>query len=306
MNRLIFAALVAMTSMALPAHAAPKTAVSAQLSAGERGQLLSAIAGYRASHPAAFAAVAAVRGCAQEGYRERRNPVPDCSRELRALGPDVLLPMLDALISGPPRAMAQSAQELRALTLGLCQAVGVLRAKEAMPVLTAVLETATEPTVQRAAAEGLGRLCGDGEWLWLTRHTAADAKLEAAALSGLGVCKRPAAAEHLAGLLAAHPAPARAANIARALGITASSWAWKALGAARAADAMTARTAAARALAPAFFGYQGEAHKAVVEALQMTEHPDTAALLRDAAGGSSAALVAEAQQLAQRIAKRAR
>jgi len=307
MNRLKFSAFVAMTLCAAPALAAgPATAVAAQMPAAARSQLLRSIADYRGNHASAFGAVAAVRGCSYEGYRNNRNPVPECARELRALGPGVLLPMLDALVSGAPRGMAQTAVERRSLTVALCQAVGVLRAKEAMPVLAAVLETATEPTVQRAAAEGLGRLCGDGEWSLLTRHTAAGDTLEAAALSGLGVCKRPAAAEHLAALLATHPPAARAANIARALGITASSWAWQALGASRAADAMTARTVAARALAPAFFAYQGDAHKAVGEALQMTEHPDTTSLLGLAGVQSNAALVAEAQQLAQRIARRAR
>ena len=305
MNRLKFAAFVAMTFFAVPAFAATGNGVAAQLPASVRSSLLSAIHGYRTSHASAFAAVAAVRGCSKEGYRNNRNPVPECARELRALGPGVLLPMLDALISGAPRGMAQTPAEQRALTFGLCQAVGVLRAPEALPVLRAVLETATDADVQRAAAEGLGRSCGASEWQLLTAHTAAGDALETAAIAGVGVCKRPAAAEHLAALLTAHPAPARAATLAHALGIAASSWSWQALGAARAADAMAARTTAARALAPAFFAYQGEARKSVGEALQMAEHPNTTALLQDAGQHADASAVAEAQHLAQRIAKHA-
>lgn len=308
MNRLKFAIFVALTSVALPALAATKTVVSAQLSAAERSQLATSIAAYRSSHASAFAAVAAVRGCSFDGYRNNRNPVPECGRELRALGPDVLLPMLDLLISGAPKEMAQSAKEQRSLTISLCQAVGVLRAPLAMPVLRAVLETATDSGMQRAAAEGLGRHCGQDELQQLTQRSGAGDALEAAAIAGLGVCKRPAAAEHLAAQLAQRPAEQRAANLAHALGIAASSWSWRALGAARAADAMAARTAAARALAPAFFAYQGEVRKAVREALQMAEHPDTTMLLQQAAqqANADAATTAEALRLAQGIAKRSR
>lgn len=304
MNRYTMLALFAMLLTTVPALAAPDTAVSAHLPAAVRSSLLGSIQAYRVSHPSAFAAVAGVRGCAQQGYRNNRNPVPECARELRGLGKDVLLPMLDALISGTPAGMAQTPAEHRALTFALCQAVGVLRAPEAQPVLRAVLQTARDLDVQQAAAEGLGRFCGSAEWQLLTAHTGSGDALETAALAGVGVCKRPAAAEHLASLLAAHPAPERAALVAHALGIAASSWSWQALGASRAADALAARTAAARTLAPAFFAYSGPAHKAAAEGLQMAEHPDTATLLQDAArqAGASVALRDEAQRLAARIA----
>src|SRR5207253_233298 len=77
------------------------------------------VARAKAARPDAFARFAAVKGYLPEGYLRTRARRPEASRELRALGPDALYPMLEALaLRGVPHP-ALKPNERQALEIGL-------------------------------------------------------------------------------------------------------------------------------------------------------------------------------------------
>lgn len=279
-----------------------------QLPAAARAQLQHEIDGWRVSHPGAFRAVAQVKGCSKAGYENNRNPQPECFRELKALGGGVVLPMLSALVFDVPQGLASTPAERTALTVGLLRAVGVARDPRAAPVLKAVFEQGAED-VRGEAAEALGRLGGDAELAVLTQHSVAGDPLRLAALQGLGECKRLAAAKVLATQLAGHPDETATAITVRSLGNVASSWAWKAMvqgKKATEAEGLQVRTTAAQALVPAFAWASEANREEIAQALQMAQHPQSAAWLAAAKTGADAATARAYEALAARLAKHSR
>lgn len=276
----------------------------AQIAPPARAALLRDVEAERKAHPDAFKAVANVRGVRPEVYAKFQNPAPNALPELRALGAAGLLPMLHALAFTAPDA-SLSTRERTALTVGMLEAVGLLRDPRSGPVLTAALEGGSkEPAVLRAAAVALGRLCGDAELATLTRHTSAADALRPSAIEGLGECRRAESANHLAGLLASAKDDAAAEPIARALGVLGSSWAWKAMGAPAAARGLAVREIAARALVSAYakrgVAARGELGRAVV----MVDHPLTPELLKGAAATASPEAKVSIERLRGEIEKR--
>ncbi len=144
----------------------------------------------RARRPAFYRRVADLEGLRPELYRRTRAGRPTVSVELRAMGPEALLPMLDALaLSGYPRDL--SAEEQAALRLGLLEAVGNLGDARALPVLRGVFATAVEAPELRAAARGLARVCEDADRQTLMGATGVR---RAPAAAALGLCAHPDAA----------------------------------------------------------------------------------------------------------------
>lgn len=192
---------------ALPAHAEPLLrggdatgGAMAQLPATVQRSLADQVRVARARTPAVFAAVADLRGVRPDVYRATRYRRPAVVRELRGLGADALLPMLDVLaVHGYPRAL--STEERDALESGLLEAVGELRDRRAEPVLRAAFLGLSREASVRAAAQGLGNLCGDGEVALLLGHARDAGTRGAAALEGLGRCRRPEAIRPLASAL---------------------------------------------------------------------------------------------------------
>jgi hypothetical protein len=257
-----------------------------QLPPQERLALERAIATDKAAHPGAFALVAKVKGCKAEGYRKNRNPMPECFRELKALGPGVVLPMLEVLAFADRPELAVTPAEKRALAVGLLRAVGVARLPVAAPVLREVFLTTADEVVRGEAAEAMGRLGSDAELKVLQAHTGDS--LRWATLKGLGECMRLESAQTLAGLLAQQPGDA--ADVVRALGDVSSSWAWSAMersGKATAAQGSAVRTVAAQALVKAVAWSTPEVREAIAQSLQMTEHPQTQQWLNDAQTSAS-------------------
>lgn len=248
------------------------------------------VAAYKASHPEAFTAVAEIRGIVPEVYRTYQRPDPIAAPELKRLGAKALLPMLSALaLDAPARTLSE--KEKTAYVVGLLEATGALRDARSGPVVTAVFEGKNKPAeVVRAAAEAMGKLCGDAELASLKKHAAAGDALRGHALRGLGECRRKESADHLAGLLAAATDAAAAEPIAEALGAVASSWAWKAKGAAAEATAKQVQAVAAKALVAAFARHK-DARGAAKKALRLVESPDAPALI--AAARTSAAADAQ-------------
>jgi hypothetical protein len=124
--------------------------------------LATAVRADRARHPEVYRRVADLEGLRPEFYRRTRVGRPSVAIELRAMGPEALLPMLDALaLSGYPRDL--SADERAALRLGLLETVGNLGDARALPLLRGVFATTTEAPELRAAARGLARVCQDAD-----------------------------------------------------------------------------------------------------------------------------------------------
>ena len=253
-----------------------------QLPAAARAALSHDIEAFRAAHPELFRAVLEVKGIRPEVYKSFRNPLPNAAPELRALGAAGLLPMLSALGFEGPRA-ALTDRERTALTAGMLEAVGMLRDPRSSVVLHAALEgPSKDPVVRRAAAEALGRLCGDAELALLIKHTASGDELADASIHGLGQCKRVESAKHLATLLAAAPDDATAEVAAAALGLAGSSWAWKAMGPAAEATGLAVREIAARALVEAFARRGDAARARIGKSMRLVEHPLLPALIEKA------------------------
>lgn len=183
--------------------------------------LATAVRADRARHPEAYRRVADLEGLRPEFYRRSRAGRPSVAIELRAMGPEALLPMLDALaLSGYPRDL--SADERSALRLGLLETVGNLGDARALPLLRSVFATATEAPELRAAARGLARLCQDADRRTLM---AATGERRDPAASALGRCAHPEASRWMVTQLESTAAPSHAAALAQGLAESASSWA---------------------------------------------------------------------------------
>lgn len=274
---------------------------TSELPAEAKKTLLKEVTAHKAAHPETFTKVRDIQGIKPEVYRAYRNPIPMAGLELKRLGKDALLPMLSALAVEAPAVML-SEQEKTAYVIGLLEASSVLRDTRGGPVYKAIFESKNKPAdVLRAAAEAMGRLCGDAELATLKKHTAAGDALRPHAIRGLGQCRRKESAEHLATLLAEAKDAASAEPITDALGLVASSWAWKAMGAKVATTAKEVQTIAAKALVGAFTRHK-DARVTAKKALRLVESPEAVTLIATARttadADTKAALDALAKQLA--------
>lgn len=248
------------------------------LSAEARKALVKDAAAHKAAHADTWNAVRDVPGIKPEVYKAFRNPRPIAALDLKRLGKEALLPMLSALVLETPAVMLNEAEK-EAYVIGLLEASSALRDARSGPVYTAIFESKGKSAgVLRAAAEAMGRLCGDAELASLKKHTASADPLRAHAIRGLSQCRRKEGAEHLASLLAAATDAASAEPIADALGLAASSWAWKAMGAKHAAAAKDVQAVAAKALVGAFARYK-DARPTAKKSLRLVDAPDVAKLI---------------------------
>jgi hypothetical protein len=211
-------------SLAAPAASAAPLLGQGSLPAAAQRSLAASIRAERAAHPEHFARVQGLVGLQGRFYRATRARTPEVTQELRALGPDALLPMLDALaVSDYPRALTP--EERDALELGILDALGALRDRRAEPVLRAAFERLTHPESVRAAARALGSLAGDGEVAALSAAARAPSARQAAALEGLGVSRRADAARVLVEVLEGSSDAAALDGAARGLAAAGSTWA---------------------------------------------------------------------------------
>lgn len=135
----------------------------------------------RRLHPEAWRAVSDLSGLRPAVYTASRLRRPSVSRELRQLGPDALLPMLDVLaVSGYSRTLDATEQD--ALTVGLLEAVGALRDARALPVLMTAYDRAQGNDQVRAAARGLA-MSGDAGALARLQRGAGEGAVERRAIT---------------------------------------------------------------------------------------------------------------------------
>lgn len=297
----VAALAAALTFGSRAAHADGIATAPAALPTAARTALAKDIAAYKTAHPEMFSAVRSVDSYRPEVYKKAQNPIPQAERELRRLGPAALLPMLDALAFDAIARDGATDTEWRALTVGLLEAVGVLRDARSSAVSAAVFEAHADPAVAASAARVLGRLGGDAETSILVKHAVAGDKLVDAAVAGLGECRRIEAVKALAALLAGDES--RAETVAKALGQLGSSWAWKALGPSAAAKGMQVREAAARVLVPLLGRTTGEARAQVHRSILLVEHPVSLELIAKAKLTAPADVRPDLERLEARLTK---
>ncbi len=223
----------------------------AALKASVKSSLEADIASAKVSKKAVRDLVRNVQGVRPEVYKQAQNPVPEASRELSRLGDDALMPMLESLaFDASQRELAVNERE--ALTVGMLFAVGKIRDAKASPVLRAVFESqASSTAVAMEAAVALGKLCGDAERDALKAQLAVGKPLRQAAVAGLAECRNAESVTLLAPIAKDTSSEIRIQAV-RSLGTVGASWAWRALGEAKQAEALTVRNAAAAALLDAF------------------------------------------------------
>jgi hypothetical protein len=219
-------------------------------------------------------------------------------RRLASLGPSAGPALLDVVRADGGMGLGDDPAR-RVFVAAAAEALGQARLPEAAPAFRAVLEgPGDDPRIARAAAAGLGRLCGDGEVAYLASLAVPGGRRAAEAVAGLGYCRRRPAAVALVSRLAAAPD----ADAARALGNLGSSWAWVALGESRRAEGEAIRGEIARALVAALPGSEGELRTELGRAILMVKAPETEALLAAAKAahpGEAAALDALGERLAK-------
>ncbi len=251
-------ALLALTFAPSPAAATPllrapdgSADAMSQLSPAAQATLATQVRDARAHNPAIFTAVNSLAGVRPDLYRATRYRRPAVTRELRGLGADALLPMLDVLaVHGYARAL--DTEERDVLEVGLLEAVGTLRDARAEPVLRAAFLGSPRPAARLAAAQGLGMLCGDAQVALLTQH-ASDANGRGdAALEGLGRCRRVEAVRPLVAALEGTTAPATLGAASRGLASAGSTWAEQVAANAHLAHDAAVPTMAAQALVTAY------------------------------------------------------
>ena len=228
--------------------------------------------------------------------RGRKAPV---ALYLAKLGPNALMPMLEMLALDAPHGVpAESAPAVRR---DIIEAVGLLRDTRSLPVLTAILDDASEDDeTTRTATEAIARLGTDEA---VTRILSAldgsAAGRTRAILAGMGDCRRVKIAEAIAARLrSTDEATARVA--AKSLGRAGNAWAWKT--AASRGEEAAVREAAARGLVGAFVRYTGEARTAADNALMVVDDPHTPALIAEAKNGVSPDTARALDALAARFA----
>lgn len=296
-------------SVASPAAAAEGVAIDARvLPAQARASLLAQITKYKAQNPAIFQQVRSVKGHRPELYMKFRNPVPLVGRELRHLGSDALLPMLEALAFDAPPVDGLKQNEIDALRVGLLEAVGMLRDLRSEVVLEAVFAGDHSRWVNIAAAEAVGRLCTTRGLSRLA--SALDTKSRNHAIAGLGQCRKHTSAKLLAGLLDKTKTASEADAIAAAMGSLGSRWAWRALarrdGKTRLAEGEAVRTVIAEALVRNYDRFSGETRKRHREAISMVAITGLRGVVARHASRLDAASRAELEVIAARLERRAK
>ncbi|MCC6810839.1 MAG: hypothetical protein IT381_25645 [Deltaproteobacteria bacterium] len=259
------------------------------------------IAAAKSAAPATFSGLQALIAQVPRLDAQKRGDLPTLTPRLSRLGPDALLPMLEAIAFQAPARAAWTESAERGLRLSLIEAAGMLRDARAEPVFLAILASDERDfATLQLTAEALGRLESD---------TAVNALLAAATtdkrdavLAGMGQCRRARIADALAIALDGARSPAQAKSLVRSLAHAGNAAAWK-LGGPYADEARAVRATAAEALLRAFIAYDDEARDAASNGLMVVDDAETPILIARARVLADAATAAALDELAQRFAR---
>lgn len=304
---LVGGALVALLGIAGEARADGLATAPSRIAPANRSSLSQEIAAFKAAQPALRAKVRDVQNVKPEVYNKARNPKPEASRELRLLGKDALVPMLEALAFDASQP-GLAANEREALKLGMISAVGHLKDSRSVPVLAAILDDQTESSeAAYAAANALGMVCDSAASKLLDEKAQAGSKVRMAALSGLGECRKLESAKTLTAALRGAKDDATRSLAVKSLGTIGSSWAWAALAKTDATAAQTGnkvRIEASDALIETFVSsptVRAETKRAILKC----EAPNALESVRAAKKGQNAETVAGLEGIEKALEKAA-
>lgn len=275
--------------------------VGARMPAKSFVALKTEIATARRVDAKSFAVVSSIVAHAADADAHARSGKALTPLMLSQLGPSALLPMLEMLAVEAPKGIPDdAASKVRGSVI---EAVGLLRDPKALPVLTPILEDASEDiATTRTVSEAIARIGTDeaGAKLLSTLDSATGDRARAI-LAGMGECRRLSVTQALAARLASTTDDATANAAARSLGRVGNAWAWKTT--ADHSEETAVRHAAAAALVQAYARRTGEARQAASNALMVVDAKDTPALIDDAKRGASSETVAALSALAARFAR---
>lgn len=250
-------------------------------------------------------ALADLRARLPEIERTRRGRWPAVTPLLRDLGPDALPALLEEMRHPGKRPGGLRDDTWSAWRAGVVEAVGALRAREAMPLLAAALaDPHGDALVVRAAAEALGKIADDRIAAELAIIARSPGPRQAAVLGGMGGCRRVACVDAVGDALVTGQIDVVTAKSAvRSLGRAGAAWAWQTTELRGRPDADIVRHAAAEALVKAFVRWDGEVRQTASNALMAVGHPDTPNLVAISRSGAAPALVRALDGLSARFAR---
>ena len=301
------------TALALSAATVSSSACAAgavlspsDVPAPARVQLESAIAQARKDDPKSFEDVAALRRRLPELDAQKRGDVAMAAVPLEDMGPRVLWPIVEelAFAAQPQGDLAPGAW--RDWRVALIEALGLLHDVRTEPLVLALLSKPdADVPLLRSSVEAAGRLGTRAAVSKIVSLRPADAALRRAVWEGMGECHNLACVQSLSGALAGKPDAETTAVIARALGRSASSWAWQTPALAATGEGPAVRSAAAKALMNALpAASPGSSRPALFRALGVVEDPSTAQMARDLRKKADPELARDLDQLIDRLAAR--
>lgn len=274
------------------------------LPAAAKASLAGEIAAARANAPSSFERLQTLRAELPALDAAKRGRLAPMMPSLVELGPDALWPMLEEIaFDAAPRGELSDTAWV-AWRASLLEATGKLRDARAEAVLRAVLEHApNEVVVARAAAQAYAKLNTPAVAHELVQIADRPHPQRLAFLEGFGHCRQPLVANKLGELLGADPPVDEARALIAGLGVVGSKWAWETPIVAQAADADAVRARSAQALVAAFARYgDEETRRALVRAILVVDHPETAALVEEQRATANGELATALDRLAVRVA----
>lgn len=275
-----------------------------KIATAPRASLSKDIVAAKRDHAAVRAKVRDVQGVKKEVYGKRQNPVPFATGELKALGKDALVPMLESLAFDASQP-GLDAKEKEALAIGMLAAVGEIRDARSTAVVSAIFEAQDGSTpIAIAAATALGKRCDSAELTVLEARAADGQKLRLAAIEGLGECRRKEGARALASILSSTSDEPTQKAAVRSLGVVGSSWAWVARGKTEEQKGIEVRTTASDALL-SFFVKTPALRTETRRAFLKCEAPNALEQIQKAKRGADASTQKALEEIEARLAKRA-
>jgi hypothetical protein len=274
------------------------------LSSEARSRLETSIQSAHARDAATFDAVRGVVARADALDHEKRGrfyPMTSLLRGVVRGHAGSAMALLEPLVAPERFTMPHSDSARIALRAGLLEAAGDLKDPAAAPVYRAIIGSATEFYELRAAVEALGKLALDADVATLSQLAQTRGPRQDAVVSGLGACRRVAAAHALEAVVAQNPSGMFAKHLAHALSAMGSAWALATPNAAPALEAPAIRDVTGRA-ALAMFLTNADARTDASNALVVIAAPDAPRWIADAKRTASPDLAAALDALAARLA----
>ena len=286
------------------AHAAGLEMDASALPAATRTSLANDIAKARAVTPHQFANVRDVILNADALDAKSRKRGMAFTARFKAMGPNALMPMLEAVAFDAHAPMPANESARAAVRIGLLEAIGSIRDDRAVPVLEHVLDHAGDVHVVQAASTALARIGTDASVAILVRAQASAQKTEPggtrerAILEGMHDGRRAAIAKALVARLASAD-EATAKTIAHSLGGAANAWSWSAIS--DKAELPETRAVAGKALVELYAARSGEVRDAAAKAVLVVDDPWTPTYIASAKKGANADLASALDELERRF-----